>query len=64
MSAGQAGRVGDHRQHAGAECAVGGPGEIGGIDAAGIGDQQSAELAEVCLAAEIALHSSAVSEAA
>ena len=42
MSAGQAGRVGDHRQHVGAQNAVSGPRQIRGIDAAGVGDEHAA----------------------
>ena len=42
VRAGQAGGIGDHRQHVVAESAMSGPGEIGGIDTAGIGDQHAA----------------------
>ena len=42
LGAGQAGRVGDHRQHVSTQNAVSGPREISGIDAAGIGDQHAA----------------------
>ena len=49
MGAGQAGRIGDDRQHVGSESAVSDPGEIRGIDAAGIGDQHAAEVAQLRL---------------
>ena len=43
MSAGEAGGVGDHGQHVRSQVLVGGPGEIGGIDSAGIGHQRAPE---------------------
>ena len=63
LSASQAGRVGDHRQHVCAKSAVGGPGEIRGIHAAGIGDEQSAERSQLCLQLENSLCSRSVSGA-
>jgi hypothetical protein len=48
LGAGQGGRVGEDGEHPGAERLVGGEGEKGGIDAAGIGDQHASEPAEAC----------------
>jgi hypothetical protein len=46
MGAGQAGGVGDYCQHVGAEFAVRDPGEIGGVHAAGVGDEDAAKVAQ------------------
>ena len=41
MSASKAGRVGDYSEHIGAEFAVRGPSEIGGVYAARVGDENA-----------------------
>ena len=46
LAAGQRGGVGDDREHAVTECAMGLPGEIGGIGSAGVCDQQRVERTE------------------
>jgi len=45
LNSGQAGGVGDYGKHLIFQFSVGGPGEIGGIDSAGVGDQESSEVA-------------------
>ena len=49
LSAREAGRVGDHGQHARAERLMSGPGEVGGIDSAGVGDEKASEGAKALL---------------
>jgi len=49
LSAREAGRVGDHGEHVRAERLMSGPGEVGGIDSAGIGDEEASEGAQALL---------------
>ena len=43
LGACQAGRIGNDRQHIGAQCLMCGPGEVSGIHPAGIGDENAAQ---------------------
>src|SRR5579864_7695917 len=49
LGAREAGRVGDHGKHVRAERLMSGPGEVGGIDSAGVGDEQASEGAKALL---------------